>query len=236
MVPVDNPAIGMSAHSRTTARWVPSPPSTTIARTPAARIRRAAVKVSFTVVVGSMSRNSSSGKAWCISCSRLRLRVSMARMPPLSGIIRTFFTPIAPAALITRITMLTRSVICRLPAFAMMRRISRADTGFAMMPMQGAELAPGADMRESPDFVMRLSAQAACHAGDAVANRAAGRADAGFAPRQCDRAQSLRRRSETGVTGSMRQPSRRRIGRARRLRISSFGSARRRPARSRVRR
>ena len=47
LVPVDRPAIGMSRHSRTTARWVPSPPSTTMAATPAARIRRAACEGVF---------------------------------------------------------------------------------------------------------------------------------------------------------------------------------------------
>ena len=38
LVPVDMPAMGTSPHSRTTARWVPSPPSTTMAATLARRI------------------------------------------------------------------------------------------------------------------------------------------------------------------------------------------------------
>src|SRR5574340_977326 len=56
-------------------------------------------------------------------------------MPPLSGITSTRSTPRLCAAVSTRSTMLTRSAICRLLALAMMRRMSRAETGFAMMPM-----------------------------------------------------------------------------------------------------
>jgi hypothetical protein len=42
--------------------------------------------------------------------------------------------------------MLTRSVIWRLPALATMRRMSRADTGLAITPMQGVQLDPASDM------------------------------------------------------------------------------------------
>ncbi|GAB7536608.1 hypothetical protein BGC_28260 [Burkholderia sp. 3C] len=56
LVPVDRPTIGTSPHSRTTARWVPSPPSTTIAATPASRMRRAASSVSSTLPATGMSR------------------------------------------------------------------------------------------------------------------------------------------------------------------------------------
>ena len=136
-VPVDRPAIGSArrptASSRTTARCVPSPPRTTIAATPARCSSRVAVKVSSTPDVGSMSRNSISGSA--ASAPRLRWRSSSARMPPRSGITRARFTPQAAAAVSTRSTMFTRSVICRLPALATMRRMSRADTGLATTPM-----------------------------------------------------------------------------------------------------
>lgn len=46
LVPVETPAIGMSPHSDTTTRWVPSPPNTTMAATPISRIMRAAVALS----------------------------------------------------------------------------------------------------------------------------------------------------------------------------------------------
>src|SRR2546426_4023673 len=144
-VPVDSPAIGTLPHSRTTARCVPSPPRTTIASTPASRIRRAARKVSSTVERTSMSRNSTWGKRGLMRPSRSRLRDSIALMPPLSGITSTLSTPQLPADASRRSRMLTRSAICRLFAWAITRRMSRAETGLAMIPMQDAP-APKPDL------------------------------------------------------------------------------------------
>src|SRR5215831_6028329 len=69
----------------------------------------------------------------------------MALIPPVSGIMSTRPTPQLPAAASMRRTMLTRSAVWRLFAFATIRRMSRADTGLAMRPMVGG----GAAMKTS---------------------------------------------------------------------------------------
>jgi hypothetical protein len=61
-------------------------------------------------------------------------------MPPASGIIITRWMPQAFRQASTRNTILARSVICRLAALAITRRMSRAETGFAMMPTQGSAI------------------------------------------------------------------------------------------------
>ena len=61
-VPVESAQSGTSPHSRATSRWVPSPPSTAIAATPASHISATARTVSRSVPVGVQSRVSSSGK------------------------------------------------------------------------------------------------------------------------------------------------------------------------------
>src|SRR5581483_8533082 len=54
-----------------------------------------------------------------------------------SGIMTTSAMPHARRQASTRRTMLARSAICRLEALAMTRRMSRADTGLAMIPTSG---------------------------------------------------------------------------------------------------
>src|SRR5262249_11505641 len=68
-------------------------------------------------------------------------RFTWPRMPPASGIITARSIPQAFRQASTRSTILARSVICRLAALAITRRMWRAETGFAMMPTQAAALA-----------------------------------------------------------------------------------------------
>ena len=99
------------------------------------RIMRAAAALSAPVPVTAMSRKRSSGNSRLAGSPRGRGRgAHVLRMPPFSGIITTLPTPAPPRQARTRSTILARSVICRLSALAMTRRMSRAETGLAMMP------------------------------------------------------------------------------------------------------
>ena len=91
---------------------------------------------------GGRARSSATRCVGRLASPRLRWRSSSARMPPRSGISSARATPAARAACSTRSTMLTRSVICRLPALATMRRMSRADTGLAITPSRGCDDGP----------------------------------------------------------------------------------------------
>lgn len=85
-----------------------------------------------------MSRKRSSGKRLCPRFEALVIaRAIWARIPAFSGIITALVTPVAAKPARMRRTTLARSAACMLPACAMMRRMSRADTGLAMMPMTG---------------------------------------------------------------------------------------------------
>jgi hypothetical protein len=75
--------------------------------------------------------------------------------------------------------MLTLSVICRLPALATMRRISRADTGLAMMPMHGELLEPGVDMRWLPKVAWVFNLQTTCQVDQIGVDEPAGHVDTG---------------------------------------------------------
>ena len=135
LVPVEMPAIHASPQHLATARWVPSPPRTTSAFTPAATIARVAAKVSSTVPVTGVSVNSRRGNsAWPSRRSRARLRTRCRRMPPFSGIISTLDTPHAPSDAMTLNTVLARSPIGMPVALAVTRRMSVAATGFAITP------------------------------------------------------------------------------------------------------
>ena len=137
-MPVETPAMGTLPHSDTTTRCVPSPPSTMMAATSMRRMRRAAEALSAAWLVTFICRKLSSGnRASPALFARIMARLKCRRMPAFSGIITTSSTPAAARPARIRSTILARSVICRLPACAMMRRISRADTGFAMMPTTG---------------------------------------------------------------------------------------------------
>ena len=111
-MPVDTQAMGVRPQSTATARWVPSPPSTTMAATPSATIARTARRVSSTVPVTGNSRwRTGANRSAPVLRARSRPRSTWARMPPRSGIAITSETPQAPRHASTRSTMFARSVI-----------------------------------------------------------------------------------------------------------------------------
>ena len=104
--------MGVRPQSIATARWVPSPPSTTMAATPSATIARTARRVSSTVPVTGNSRwRTGANRSSPVLRARSIPRSTWARIPPRSGIASTSDTPQAPRQASTRSTMLARSVI-----------------------------------------------------------------------------------------------------------------------------
>lgn len=195
-MPIESPASDTCPHSRTTARYVPSPPSTTSASTPASRIMRAARNGSSTRAVTGMSRNSTAASAASGPCLRARWRSSMTFRPSGSGIISTRATPHDASDDRSRSTIFTRSASCRLFAFAMTRRMSRAETGLAMMPTSGFALA---SMPVSPFSVFCAADKSKRYANGM---RASGR-DSGAKKRGNTRRNRVHRRGVRGaaVTG-----------------------------------
>ena len=135
LVPVDRVASGIPGTAPATTRWVPSPPSTTISRAPAAAIARAAVTLSSAPSCSGMSTNSSRGHggsrcAWWVRTAR----ITPALMPVASGIISTRVTPSWPSGPSRRWIMLAFSAVGNTEALAVRRRMSRPEAGLATMP------------------------------------------------------------------------------------------------------
>src|SRR4051812_25756928 len=138
-VPVDSAQIGTSPHPRATIRCVPSPPRTTIARTPAATIRSTAIALSRAVPSSATSSSSSTGNGAAPSNARTvprawRWRCSVVDRPSAAGSMRTRSTPAAPNPARSRKTIPALSALPNTDAPATRRRMSRPDAGLAMTP------------------------------------------------------------------------------------------------------
>ena len=131
-VPVEIETRGMSAQAPATRRFVPSPPSTTIAPTPTSRMVAAAVIVSAGPCVIGWSTNVSSGQPAAELLSAMAARPEL--MPERSTMASTRLTPPAARPAITRFKWFNLSWVVTAPPLATNRLMSRADAGLAMIP------------------------------------------------------------------------------------------------------
>ena len=126
-VPVESGTSGASGQMRAIARFVPSPPSTTSAAQPALRIASAARTVSV-----ASSRASTSITSRLASISRFSIAAVETRNG--SFITSTRFAPAATAPITMRATWLRLLCGVDVSARAAIRRTSRPESGFAMIP------------------------------------------------------------------------------------------------------
>ena len=147
-VPVEIGMTGADGHPSATARFVPSPPSTTTAAHPTSPIARAAAIVSRTSWCRGATSSSTRWSSSTGSAARRTMRGPSLRTTKRSA-------PHCAAPMSTRRTAVTLSLSVDVDAFATSRRMSLPEAGFAMRPIGAGT---GADATERGPKVPACSA------------------------------------------------------------------------------